>query len=393
MVHYSHFDVDSRVQRQARALAMRGDQIDTVCLGGAPLQQVGDGSIRVHPVDMAKPRQSASAYVLGYARFFMAALKVVSRLERERHFDIVEVHNMPDFLTFTAALPKLRGAAVLLDVHDTFPELFATKFGTHMSSPAVALMKQEERISSRFADGMMVVTKEAGERLQSRAVGRDRMAVVMNTPDERVFGPPREPVELPAPGEPLTAIYHGGMAPRFGVETVVHAARILDGRLPDLRVRIYGASEEENRTIGQLAWEVAPASVSVAAQPTPFAEIPEKLAQAHVGIVPTLHDEFTELLLPVKLMEYIHMGLPVVSTRLPVIERYFGDGEVRFYEPGSARSLARALMDITADPEAARERARRAQVKLREIAWPEQCKTYLRMVDDLVAKSRRGARA
>jgi glycosyltransferase involved in cell wall biosynthesis len=106
--------------------------------------------------------------------------------------------------------------------------------------------------------------------------------------------------------------------------------------------------------------------------------------------VPTLSDEFTELLLPVKLLEYVHMGLPVVTSRLPVIERYFSPNEVRYFEPGSAASLAEAVADVLAHPDEAHERAQRAIVRLCDFAWAEQKQVYLGLVDRLV---RQGARA
>ena len=55
--------------------------------------------------------------------------------------------------------------------------------------------------------------------------------------------------------------------------------------------------------------------------------------EAHLGVVPTLKDDFTQLLLPVKLLEYVHMGLPAVAPRLPVIERYFSDAELHSSSP------------------------------------------------------------
>ena len=59
--------------------------------------------------------------------------------------------------------------------------------------------------------------------------------------------------------------------------------------------------------------------------------------------MPTLLDPFTRHLLPVKLLEYVHMGLPVVASRLPLVERHLGDGALRLVEPGSAHALADEL--------------------------------------------------
>ncbi len=122
-----------------------------------------------------------------------------------------------------------------------------------------------------------------------------------------------------------------------------------------------------------------------------WSEIPAELEAAHVGVVPTRRDEFTQHLLPVKLMEYVHMGLPAVAPRLPVIERYFGDAELRFFEPDSRASLQAAISAVIDDPDAAHERAQRAGERLAEIAWPRQRDGYLALVDRLAATRVRAA--
>jgi glycosyltransferase involved in cell wall biosynthesis len=390
MVHYSAFEIDSRVQRQARALARRGDEVDLIGVHAPFELRVGEGLIRMHHVRCRKVRGRARAYVRGYGRFFAGALRQVTTLDRRRAFDLVEVHNMPDFLVLTALLPKLRGAPVMLNVHDTFPELFATMFGRSLGDPLVGLMRREERWSAALADAVITVTDEARQRLGSRGVGiRSRSLVVMNSPDERVFGPRREPVVPPAEG-PLRVVYHGGLAPRFGVESLVRAIGILKERMPDVQLDVYG-SFERVEPLSALVEAVAPEHVHVAPSPTPFELIPDRLAGHHVGVVPTIHDAFTELLLPVKLLEYVHMGIPVVASRLPVIERYFGEDEVRFFEPGSPRSLAEAIADVRAHPEAASERAARASRRLGAYEWTQQRAAYLSMVDELAADRARRA--
>ena len=111
------------------------------------------------------------------------------------------------------------------------------------------------------------------------------------------------------------------------------------------------------------------------------------MAEAHLGVVPTLKDGFTELLLPVKSLEYVHMGLPVIASRLPVIERYFGD-DLLLAEPGDAASIAAAIEGVRSDPVAARTRAERASNRLAKIEWRQQRQGYLELVDGLVAGTR-----
>jgi glycosyltransferase involved in cell wall biosynthesis len=386
MVHYSDFAVDSRIQRQARALAERGDHVDCVCLGDQVELNVGEGSIATHRAAADKPRGGARAYLEGNARFLAGATRKVSALDRADAFDLIEVHNMPDALVFAALRPKLRGVPLVLNFHDTFPELFATLFDRPLGHPLVRLVRAEERISAAVANGHVFVTEEARELLRQRGIDAKRSQVVMNTPDERVFGERREARTPPRAGD-LRVVYHGGLADRFGVETLVRAVALLRGRGEPITLDVYGSDAEAAGRLAAFASEAAPEGVRIAPQPTQVEEIPARVAEADLGVVPTLQDDFTDLLLPVKLLEYVHMGLPVVASRLPVIERYFGD-DVLLAEPGDAASIAAAIEGVRSDPVAARTRAERAAKRLAKIEWRQQRQGYLELVDGLVDGAR-----
>jgi glycosyltransferase involved in cell wall biosynthesis len=386
MVHYSDFEVDSRIQRQARALAERGDHVECVCLNDDAELAVGSGRITLHRAAAGKPRGGARAYLEGNARFLAGAARKVSALDRSGRFDLVEIHNMPDALVFAALRPKLRGTPLILNFHDTFPELFATLFDRPPDHPLVRLIRTEERLSAAMASGHIFVTDEARDLLRGRGIDAKRTQVVMNTPDERVFGERRSPVAPPADGE-LRVVYHGGLADRFGVETLVGAVAMLRERSESVALDVYGSDAEAARQLAAVAAKVAPEGVRIAPQPTPVEEIPARLAEAHLGVVPTLRDGFTEMLLPVKLLEYVHMGLPTVASRLPVIERYFGD-DVLLAEPGDAASIAAAIEGVRSDPLAAQARAERASRRLAKIEWRQQREGYLDLVDGLVQGAR-----
>jgi glycosyltransferase involved in cell wall biosynthesis len=386
MVHYSDFVVDSRIQRQARALAERGDRVDCVCLNPDEEIRVGSGQINLHQAAAEKPRGGARAYLSGNARFLAGAARKVSALDREEPFDLIEIHNMPDALVFAAWRPKLRGTPIVLNFHDTFPELFATLFNRSPGHPLVRLVRTEERLSAALADGHIFVTPEARDLLAERGITAPRRQVVMNTPDERVFGERRAPSPPPTDGE-LRVVYHGGLADRFGVETLVQAVGMLRQRGTDVSLEVLGSDAEAAARLATVAAEIAPDGVRVAPDPTPVEEIPARLEGADLGVVPTLRDGFTELLLPVKLLEYVHMGLPVVASRLPVIERYFGD-DVLLAEPGDASSFAAAIEGIRRAPESALARAEGASERLAQIEWRRQREEYLNLVDGLVEHSR-----
>ena len=59
----------------------------------------------------------------------------------------------------------------------------------------------------------------------------------------------------------------------------------------------------------------------------PYEEIPEYIAAANVCILPAYPDEpIMQDIVPIKLYEYLAMGKPVVTTRLPGIMKEFGEG-------------------------------------------------------------------
>ena len=386
MVHYSDFGVDSRIQRQAGALAERGDEVHLVCLNPQSDEPAGGGRIHVHGVMDEKAAGGITSYVKGYGAFLARAMRRVTSLDRAAPFDLVEIHNMPDFLTLAALRPKRRGVPVILNVHDTFPELFKTKFGGRGASVAMGVLRLEERWSAGLADAVVVVTAEAGEILNARGVGVGRTTVVMNTPEERLFGPQRKPRRLPMDG-PVRALYHGGLAPRFGVDLLIEAVGRLERDLPELELRICGTGSEHAR-LAAVARREAPGRVDLESAPVPLELIPDELQRANLGVVPTLRDEFTEHLLPVKLLEYVHMGLPAVAPRLPVIERYFDDSQVRYFMPGSVDDLSAAIADVCTDPVRAGERAARASARLASMSWPHQRHAYLELVDGLTGNGK-----
>jgi hypothetical protein len=102
MVHLSDFRLDSRIQRQARALAERGDEVHLVCIGEREEVRVGDGVIHVHPVPGGKATGGAGSYLQGYGAFLARATWRLSMLELRGRFDLIEAHNMPDLLTAAA---------------------------------------------------------------------------------------------------------------------------------------------------------------------------------------------------------------------------------------------------------------------------------------------------
>jgi len=197
----------------------------------------------------------------------------------------------------------------------------------------------------------------------------------------------RREVRTPPAEGPLRVVYHGGLAERFGTESLVRAVGQLRAAGSPVELDVYGSDAEAARRLAAAAAAIAPEGVRIAPRPTPVERIPERLEAADIGVVPTLRDDFTELLLPVKLLEYVHMGMPAVASALPTVKRYFRD-DVLYAKPGDPASIAAAIEAVRRDPGAAAARARSASERLRQIEWSRQRRGYLEMIDGLIAERR-----
>ena len=127
MIAYTTYMHDGRVKRHAEALAERGDHVDVICL--ATDEQPITNGVNVIGLPMSRYRgESKSAYLRSYMRFFSMAAQRAARMSMKQRYDVVIVCTMPDAVIVCAILPKFLGSKVVLDVHDTMPELYRDKF-------------------------------------------------------------------------------------------------------------------------------------------------------------------------------------------------------------------------------------------------------------------------
>lgn len=154
--------------------------------------------------------------------------------------------------------------------------------------------------------------------------------------------------------EPRLAAYTGSIDFRFDAELVAAVAR----QLGDWRFVLTGPSAPELR---EGLSRVANVELAGAREAS---EIPGILGRASVCLMPYRHDSFTDTLFPIKLVEYLAAGRPVVSTPLAAVREF---SEVVTVAEGAQR-FAEAIESAAANdsPEARARRVARAQ----PYSWP-----------------------
>ena len=127
-----------------------------------------------------KRREGKLTYVLQYSAFLLISAVILAKRALKHHHDLIHVHNMPDFLVFSAIITKLRGSRVILDLHDPMPELMRSIFGIDESSRTIRLLKKIEKISLNYADRIITVNEACRKIFAARSCPREKIEVVMN---------------------------------------------------------------------------------------------------------------------------------------------------------------------------------------------------------------------
>lgn len=382
MIAYSTYICDGRVKRHAEALVERGDTVDVICLDpGQPMEPSGVNILAV-PIPRYRGR-SRSRYVRSYLSFFLAAMWMATRLSAKRPYDLVIVCSIPDAVVLCALPSKLFGSKVILDIHDTMPELYQEKFGGRRGALGARLLMFEERASAWFADKILAVHDLHARRLLSSGISPHKIDIVLNSPDPRLF-PLHQNGHANGECTPFTLITHGTIGRRLGLDTAIEAVNILRDRLPGLRLRVLGRGDYLDEARAHTA-DLGLIDRVCFENRVPIECLSSVLQQASVGLVPNDASCATHLMLPVKLLEYATLGIPIIGARLRTIEHYFDDDAVRYFEPGDPASLAEAIEDLYSHPERRHALANRASEVAASLSWPRQRQQYYATIDSLLA--------
>lgn len=386
MIVYATYPLgETRVQREAEVLLRHGYDVDVICLrlpDDSPVDQYNGVKIYREkyrfPVLGAK-KEGLRGRFFNYLRFFFSAAARVTQLHIKNKYDVIHVHNLPDFLVFCTFIPKLMGVPVILDLHDLMPEFFAGRFKARM--PLLGwLIKWQERQACKFADHVITVSNHWRQSLIKRGVPEQKCSVVMNVADDNIFHPCEEEELRPRQGNQFRLIYHGSIHARYGLDTAVEAVDLVRKDIPNIHLTLIGHGEFLPRIVQMV--EERGLSQHVTIEDLHLVEeLPGIIRSYDLGIVPYRDDVFTDGLLPTKLMEYAALGVPAISSRTTAIQAYFSDTMTEFFEPGNADDLACRIRFLHDNPDRLRELSLGSQKFNQRYNWTKVSADYLALVD------------
>jgi len=386
MVAYTEYQHDARVRREAEALAHTGRyQVSILVLktGERPLTSEIAG-VRVVEVNQAKYSGGNKLfYISSYFQFFSRCLSVCTWLFLKGRVDFIHVHNMPDFLVFAAILPRAFNCRLILDIHDSMPETYLSKFSRQNSVP-FKLLCLEEQASAAIAHRVVCVNHVQKDVLVRRGIRSEKVTITMNIPDPALFPVNGNPGVAVRKNGVFRMVYHGTIAKRLGVDLAVRAVAQLSPVIPGIEFHLWSAAGAAMDSIESLATELNVASrVHLLRGGIPLERLANELKIMNLGIVSNRKEVATELMLPVKMLEYIALGIPVVAPKLKCIRYYFSEAMVTYFEPENVESMASAILALYQDPERRLEQARLAKAFLDHYNWDKHKYELISMYDNL----------
>src|SRR6266487_2426842 len=349
-ITFDWYPFDVLVRRTAEAAASAGYISEVICTRkpGQGIEEVCDG-VQVHRIPMSRSfGRSLPFTVLEWIIFLVRAGIKVTQLHLKHKYDVIHVHNMPDFLVFAALIPKLLGAKVVLEIQDVSPELMAVKAKAKLRRLAALLATWQERISVLFADHIITVGWPFEQLLLKRGVpARNRLDVVVRAVAKARQVAPYIRLDVKGRGEAIPSV--------------------------KLLAQDLGMGEHV------IFSDVCP----------PGDELNDFLLHGDVGIIPYPSDGFMDLLLPTKAYEYAWMRRPMIVSDTPGMRSMFRPEAIMLCEPDNVDSFAAAIIELYQHPEKRQSMVDEAAKDYIPYRWEIMAERYQELLLTLAKKERK----
>lgn len=368
--------VDTRLRKQVDDLLAAECRVSVITMrddDNARYRDVPDLTIFEYPA----PSQPSGpvGYVGEYLQSFAWAGAFLLRLRLRGRIDVLQICQPPDIYFPLARLLRWGGTRIVVDQRDLMPELLA---GRYAEPPKLMLKALHwlERRTQRVADHSLTVNSYLRDRMVAAGASPGAVSLVRNGP---VLARTLKAVPEPGlRGEHRNLVcWAGKMGRQDRVDLVVRVAEHVVRELgrEDCGFVVLGDGEclEElrdlTRELGLERWVSFPGWL-------PEADLWSYLATADVGIDTSLQVEVS----PVKVMEYMALGLPVVCFDLQE-STLLASGAGVFVPAGDVPGLASAVVELLDDPTTRKQLGDTGLRRIvEELAWERQTPTYLGVI-------------
>lgn len=231
------------------------------------------------------------------------------------------------------------------------------------------LVAQEDECLAK-ADLVLTPSGVTARYLESRGVAPGRIRVIPNGVDTGLFA-----YQAPRPWEerPVRLLYSGTMTSWQGVHHAIEACRLLRRDVPVLLTLVGPTRRQQRRELTDLCGELVGEGAVEILEALPQGELARLHHACDVVLVPLPPNDrnLVQGCCPLKLLEAMASGTPVVASDLPVVRALAEHGEHAFLvRPGSPKAIAEAVRSLRADPALGPRMSQQARARVeRDFTW------------------------
>ncbi|MBN1292604.1 MAG: glycosyltransferase family 4 protein [Candidatus Latescibacteria bacterium] len=351
---------------------------------GQELTKENVEGVNVYRIPLKRKRSGKIRYFWEYSSFLFLSFILLSYLHLRNKYDIIHVHNMPEFLVYSAIIPKITGSKIILDMHDPTPEIFITKYNIDTTDFLYRFLVYMEKKSIKFSHLVFTPNIAFYKLFIKRGCPESKIHIIMNSPDEKIFNIHSEqPIELQKSNKDFIVMYHGFIAERNGLDSALKAISDIKNKIPGLVFNVYGDGDFTDRFL-EIIDELNIKDVVNYYGIVPLEKIAEAIESIDLGIIPNKLTPFTEINFPTRIFEYLSKYKPVIAPKTTGILDYFNDESIFFFKPGDAKDLSEKIMEIYNNPSHVQKVIKRGKIIHDEHSWEKESQHLVQLVEKLL---------
>ncbi len=381
MLAYTFYDYDNRVKRYAEYLVENGHEVDVISLK-IPTQNAFDTvkGVSVYRIQTRIVNEKSKYdYLFRTLTFLARSFFFLSFRHLRRRYDIIHVHNPPDYAIAAALIVKLTGGKLILDVHDIVPEFFMSKFDKTYDSTVIKALLLIERFAIHLSDYLIFSNHLWEEKVTKRCNSRVKSVTILNYPQPDIF---RRVDSRPNEQDAFNLVYPGSLNTHQGLDVAVRAMSLIKEEEPPVFIYLY-ADGPERENLERLTIELGLEKRIFFKEMVTIEELPKLMRHMHAGIVPKQKNSFGNEAFSTKILEFMSMGLPVIVSDTKIDQYYFTDKQVRFFNSGDPASLAQAVSEVKNNPALRKSMIEESQKYIAQNNWHVRQADYRAVVQAL----------
>jgi len=336
-----HWILDNRINKEIRTLVKAGYDVSYVA--PATAEEVKkfnelNPDVKVFPINRYESRRKRMTK--GVKEAYKAALSTGAEIYHFHDPELIRV----------GILLKLRGKKVIYDVHENYHSVLISR---RKSKILGFLLKVGyvffEKIANSFFDGIVVVTPNVKNYFSER-----KTIILPNYPELSVF---EKMNGKKSKSERVEFIYIGGISIQRGIKEMVEATAKAYKEC-NLKLVVIGKSiDEESKEYLELKEDYFTYQKQL-----PHEEALKVAMLADVGMI-VLHPTQNHLnSSPVKLFEYMALGLPVIASNFPKWHEYMDEANCAVYvDPMNVEDIAEKMIFLAKNRKLAQEMGERGK--------------------------------